>query len=284
MKRKRQTLFELEQAVRGGAPRRVAAAGIFPRVRARAFDLGHPIDLRYGDAHAAPRNPVAHPAALSLDGGLPVPSSPDDAVLSYSVEPFDEEPEAGELPEPSRAAAVESWDRAEENGGEVSGAQLAEMASLEEDIQAILSQYQGTEGGEEPVSAPAPPEREPEPSAAPPPTEHPHAVFDQIARNLAFATTYTLPPVALERRFDEFDRIMDLDGAPSAPPAQAADGSGALSLDEKDLAGDLAAIRVLAPKPGLSPAAPEAAEAAEGAATELPVELRESPETPGSAG
>ncbi|BAZ11128.1 hypothetical protein NIES4071_29540 [Calothrix sp. NIES-4071] len=46
-----------------------------------------------------------------------------------------------------------------------------------------------------------------------------HNIFDQVAENMNFANSFELGTLALEQRFDEFDRLLDRENNPQLKPA-----------------------------------------------------------------
>ncbi|MEL6440791.1 MAG: hypothetical protein AAFQ80_16235 [Cyanobacteria bacterium J06621_8] len=61
-------------------------------------------------------------------------------------------------------------------------------------------------------AAPATPPKEPEkdkPAVDSPEPQNPHAIFDRMGKNMAYATTFDVGTVELEQLFDEFDSTLD---------------------------------------------------------------------------
>ncbi|HYR06684.1 MAG TPA: papain-like cysteine protease family protein, partial [Longimicrobium sp.] len=120
--------------------------------------------------------------------------------------------------------------------------------ALEADLRTLLGEAFSAPQAAAPEPAPAPRREEPRAPEPPPPpvAENGHAVFDQVGRALAFATTFNLPPVSLEQRFDDFDRVLEREEAvretvraQKAQAAQPPPAAAALSLDSETLMNDL---------------------------------------------
>ncbi|HEX6367478.1 MAG TPA: papain-like cysteine protease family protein [Longimicrobium sp.] len=296
---KRSGLFALEREVRGhraaaraaSAPARSAAPRpAAERTAAFGFDGGEALELLYDPAYHAVTGEPAPPRTAAFTAEL------HDGALSYFVEPFEDD-------EPSRAASAPSpkpepvdavWAEAASLPAPAAEAQDDDLhRALEADLRSLLGQaLSAPEAAAEPATPPPAPRREepraPEPAPAPV-LEDRHAVFDQVGRALAFATTFNLPPVSLEQRFDDFDRVLEREEtvretvrAQKAQAAQTPPAAAALSLDAETLMNDLRMLgggdfgAQRAPRPAV-PAEPFAAEPAAALA------VADAPEQPGPA-
>jgi hypothetical protein len=88
-----------------------------------------------------------------------------------------------------------------------------------------------------PTSTPLP---EPPVPAEARPFAYSHAIFDQMAENMAYANSFDLGTISLEQQFDEFDRLLDQAEQQHQPTAAL---SHATALNEWELAEDLALIK-----------------------------------------
>lgn len=231
-------LLELEQKLLGRrplSPRKPARKRVGPaqqRVQAQAFDYDEPIELCYDDAFYASGSEMGVPATIQQ--ALPPMAQ---ETVSFEVEPFDgkiythhpdaaiAEP-AGETPtlsdrpvvisaapvaaqasEPARADEA-NWAELEKMLDSSSGTapemdRASDSDEFEGELRAILSGAKSVE------PEARPPVRPPALQQMSSPEGSPHAIFDQMGRNLAHATTFNLGPVELERRFDAFDHVME---------------------------------------------------------------------------
>ena len=243
-------------------------------VQAQAFDWDEPIDLHYGGSYAAAAS--LSPESISDQRAL---ESLADDIRAVHVESFEvvEADPAAITPEPvsthdraaepdERQVTIETapaapvappsasheeafdWDGLELGLSSPKGAAPSDAAdNFEADLRAILTGQTPPPAAASPTSpATSPP---PAPTPAEEPAADPHAIFDKIGQSMAYATSFDLGTVALEQRFDEFDRDLDRQAqkrptpatpqatamaveAPSPPPAS--------TLDEMDLIEDFA--------------------------------------------
>jgi hypothetical protein len=122
---------------------------------------------------------------------------------AYEVESFEAEP-VYNPPEP----AAFSW------SGESQPFETSDSEAFAADLQAILhgektyqpELKQAIPKTEEAEAQSASPEASP---VNPPPHSATHAIFDDIAQNMAYATSFDLGTLAMEQRFDQFDRQLD---------------------------------------------------------------------------
>lgn len=159
-------------------------------------------------------SPVSDPDPLPP---APAPPAPVQATIvpDYAPQPHKSaQPEAAATSPTASSAYVQAASNDEDLWS-------ADAAAFAADIQSILkgektydpTQQQVIETTATPVPpdpAPAPPPAPPPPpDAAPatPPTQS-HAIFDQIAKNMAYATAYDLGDLSMAQRFDAFDRML----------------------------------------------------------------------------
>jgi len=220
------------------------------RSRACSFDTGAPIDLRYHQAQGtvyAQRTDSAPEAIFAAE------------PMAYRVEPFSQservQPVApGEIsaplikrtPKTTPESPVTTTPTTRRTTTVTDAAPLVQpdvkesVDKFEEDIQALLQESKRRQGnGNTPDTTPA---SESTDESSAPATEHPHLVFDKMAQNLQYANSFQLAPMALERRFNEFDRELtaaDSDRAPATPTFQPV---SAQQLRDADIVADLAEI------------------------------------------
>jgi hypothetical protein len=260
-------LFDLERQVRGHraalskakstpaparpAPARAAAAR--QPTTAFAYDGGEAVDLRYDPAYHAATGQPQPPRTAAFTAEL------HDGSLSYFVEPFEDEAPAraasapAESPAPPKVDPAPIWAEAASvapapAAGDADAPNDELQRALEADLRTLLGEAFSAPAveAEAAPAAPAPRREAPRAPEPPPPAENPHAIFDQVGRALAFATEFNLPPVSLEQRFDNFDRVLDREEATReavrVQKAQAAEpppAAAALSLDSETLMNDL---------------------------------------------
>jgi hypothetical protein len=98
----------------------------------------------------------------------------------------------------------------------------AEMTAVEQDLADLAARAaQPAPVGPTPAS-PAPDDSAPEPAPPPAPKPSGHAVFDQMAQGMGYATEFRLPPVPLTQVFSALDRQLDAEAikpATSTPVA-----------------------------------------------------------------
>jgi hypothetical protein len=178
------------------------------KTQAMTFDYNEAIELEYrGDSFAA-----------SLDYTTTEQSDLDYDISTIEVESF-EVKEDNQTPE---AVIPEVLPAAPE---ETESEQAADAEAFEADIQAILSgaktyepkqqktsdtsslsQAKSTQTNNNQPQENTPTKQTPSPQ---PQKENPHAIFDKIAQNMAYANSFDLGTISLEQRFDEFDDLLD---------------------------------------------------------------------------
>ena len=243
--------------------------------RARAFDYGDPIELRYGAAlvratsapsRGAEPDPYAafdqsvEPFELAEDGSedgaddsVRVADEPDARKQSAPVArtaPADEDGEAE--PDESTGETDTERQRTERIAAAKSQAQQRQderVRAFEAEMRALAERQ---EHGTEPstttppaAGAPASPPISPL-GASPGRSPYSHEIFDEMAKGMSYATTFKLPPVELKTMFREFDRELDAEAARAmvrataqAEPVQV---DPALALDPATLAADVLAM------------------------------------------
>lgn len=247
MKRHRNTLLELE---RRAEKRHVGAK----RVLAKSYDSGVSIELCYDSAYWRPAgfdSNLRGPHAASLPFGLA------DEVAAYTVEPFESENLAAPItaddlrkktkeefeekpsaPEPAATSELPEQQRGE-NGQAANQEERPLSAGVEpaasafaQDLHAIAAEQKKRA---QQIFPSAPTTREEAPR------DHPHAIFDRIGRNMAYATTFDLGTLELQNRFNEFDRQLDASG--KRPPGNKIEAfAGPVALNDLDVAEDFEAM------------------------------------------
>ena len=226
---------------------------------ARAYDLGAPIRTEGGRGRSfaaaawvtpadddGPETITAFAVEAFEDDGTailardvtiaPAPPLPDPAVTAAPVAVAIDVPAATPVP------ASLAYDDAREADVSMASADRAEDADqFEREIQAIL-------GGR--VAPPAPAAAAMSaPQAAPPDAAaaRPHDVFEQMGRNMAYATAFHLPTMELGRRFDDIERQIARE---EALDAQRPVPDSSLDLSDDDIAASLTATP--APTPAVA--------------------------------
>jgi len=250
MIRRKSTLFELERQLRG-KPHSVK------RTFAKAYDSGVSIELSYNASFWQPPQ-----TAPSEDRGYAQSLDWAGEIQAYTVEAFEveeenqdessdesrnsvgeteqnryvlkseeddaetEETPTEELPEPKDEASDDNEAR------EADSNLTAAAAALEQDLLAIQSSREQHDRRES-VRTPNVQRKEIEDT-------HPHAVFDRMGRNMAFATTFDLGTLEMEKRFDEFDKELAISEKPACPQQSLESFKGPVQLTDLDLAEDFA--------------------------------------------
>lgn len=180
------------------------------KTQAMTFDYNEAIELQYkGDSFAA-----------SLDYTTTEQFDLDDDISTIEVESF-EVKEDNQTPEAVIPEVLPA-----ESQEEIESEQATDAEAFEADIQAILSgaktyqlkqqktsdtsslsQAKSTQtNNNQPKETNTSEKQTPSPQ---PQTENPHAIFDKIAQNMAYANSFDLGTISLEQRFDEFDDLLD---------------------------------------------------------------------------
>lgn len=178
------------------------------KTQAMTFDYNEAIELQYqGNSFAA-----------ALDYTTTEQSDLDDDISTIEVESF----EVKEDNQTSEAVIPEVLPPESEEDTE--SEQAADAEAFEADIQAILSgaktyepkqqqtnksslsQAKSTQTNNNQTQENTSTNQTPSPQ---PQTENPHAIFDKIAQNMAYANSFDLGTISLEQRFDEFDDLLD---------------------------------------------------------------------------
>lgn len=175
------------------------------KTQAMTFDYNEAIELQYqGNSFAA-----------ALDYTTTEQFDLDDDISTIEVESF----EVKEDNQTSEAVIPEVLPPESEEDTE--SEQATEAEAFEADIQAILSGAKAYEPKQQktsdnssliqPKNNTAPQENTPtkQTPSPQPQTENPHAIFDKIAQNMAYANSFDLGTISLEQRFDEFDDLLD---------------------------------------------------------------------------
>ena len=256
----------LERAMR---PRRGRGARRGPRaLEVHDFDRGEPV----GRPREAARAPAPSRSFAAATGAAPawdadLATSGAQGAGPFEVEAFDVEafePAPAERPAPSAPAAPApapdlstpstpstpsppphlpappapnpSDDEIDQDLAALTGRDATEVAA---DAARAREKAEAMARGQAAGRRGAPPERrsaEADDGGGGPPA-NPHAVFDRIAQNLNFATTFDLGSMALERRLDQFEREVEADEARARMQQAPAYELGLKELDE-----DLAAL------------------------------------------
>jgi hypothetical protein len=229
---KRISLYDLDAVLAGRArPRATRSTTAQPRpaaastVRAWSFDTGAPLRCE----HDVLYTPVARVEVLE-----PPEAAPSAAPLQlgggYSVEAFDDTDDGGV----SLEAPALGGDEAEEDerlrversrdipsvaspfpDGTPAPATFAkEMDAVERDLVELAGRMQTPSSPSETPTAAPDTDAEPSPPPPVPPTNRPgHAVFEEIAEGMRYATEFRLPPLPLAKVFSALDRQLDTDAA-----------------------------------------------------------------------
>lgn len=256
-----------------------------PVVRAQSFDTGAPIDLRYSREAYAPALALSN--ADTTWRGLTSPLSdheaqrqvesfedeerPTDGFISTSFEQdgpparrveevareptWPEEPACTPPPEevPGASPLLAKPSKASKARARPDEETSAALAAFQRDLDNLLRQQDAEESP--PPVTPAQPAPAPASAAPPPPSRaapaghHPHDIFDRIGTAMSsYATTFNLPPLAMEQRFDEFDNELEQQvvrstaDKPVSPPRATPLATSLALVDEDELAGDLATL------------------------------------------
>lgn len=195
------------------------------KTQAMTFDYNEAIELQYqGNSFAA-----------ALDYTTTEQFDLDDDISTIEVESF----EVKEDNQTSEAVIPEVLPPESEEDTE--SEQATEAEAFEADIQAILSGAKAYEPKQQktsdnssliqPKNNTAPQENTPtkQTPSPQPQTENPHAIFDKIAQNMAYANSFDLGTISLEQRFDEFDDLLD------AQESKALTVKSSPAIEENDL-------------------------------------------------
>ena len=247
----------------------------------RSVDKGDPIRCQHEVAY----QPVA-PVDVGKASAPPAPPAPVAQQLGdeYDVEAF-EEPDEDLTP---RLADEEEYDRLETASGmpweEEPSPDIeekpepvavraqsyrkpptfaAEMTAVEQDLADLAAR------AAQPAPAASAPEASPSgdseaepatPAPAPAPKTSGHAVFDQMAQGMGYATEFRLPPVQLSQVFSALDRQLDAEAIKAAPDAPTSDsrpvGDTAAIPATETLIRDLVDMPAQAPAPESAPVSP----------------------------
>jgi hypothetical protein len=162
---------------------------------------------------AAPTAPAPTAQATPSAPAAPAPSPPAATAPAPSAPP---PASAAPLPPADRPTAKQP-DTDAVAGAPTSTAATIDEQELAADMKAILSGQKVYDPGtgetrpREQVAKPAAPAAA-APQQPPIPGGDGHAIFDAIARSMEYAQQYDLGSIDLDSRFDDFDRISDLEG------------------------------------------------------------------------
>lgn len=159
------------------------------RVIAQAFDFGEAIDLQY--------NPSAFSNDYSVDDSTDysVDSSVDDSTdysIDYSIDYSTDSTDYSTAYSTANPIDYSDTTSIESNPPPPA---IPPTAPTTPDLPPSLS----------PLPSP------PAPAPLPPPSSfsNAHSIFDQLGKNMAYATAFDLGTLSLQQRFDEFDRRLD---------------------------------------------------------------------------
>ena len=201
-------LLALEQELLGKRrkPKKRKPKSKRSRVKSQVFDTGEAIVLQY--------NSEAFPVTTPQKAAV---SFPQEAEEVDKFEVKNSEPELPVVPEKVVSNAELSEDISQESANSLS--QAAELISetdtssyplQAEDIPAILAEL-NNDRTETPSTPIAPQQESKSDREVPASTDrnNPHAIFDRMGKNMAYATAFDLGTIELEQLFDEFDRTLD---------------------------------------------------------------------------
>lgn len=251
------------------------------RIDGRTVDKGDPIRCQHDVAY----QPVA-PVDVGRPSGPPAPSAPVAQQLGdeYDVEAFEEPdeeltPRLADEEEYERLETAsgmpldeEPWPHTEEEPEPVTvRAQsyrkpptfAAEMTAVEQDLADLAARAaQPAPATSAPEASPSG-DSEPEaaaPAPAPAPKPSGHAVFDQMAQGMGYATEFRLPPVQLSQVFSALDRQLDAEAikaAPAAPTRASTPAADTVAVPPTEtLIKDLVDLPAQAPAPESAPVSP----------------------------
>ena len=211
------------------------------RVKSQVFDTGEAIKLQYDSTvfpTSAPKTAVSVSEAASNVVSLPINLLTDNETSdTFTLTNLSKSPslietdinsnEASELDLPATSPQVYNPQVSEETSQETENflSQAAQIISesetqpyplQEEELPAILAELK-TDLPETPAT-PSTPQTQSTSDR-----HNPHAIFDRLGKNMAYATTFDVGTIELEQLFDEFDRSLDReqpDSGNSVPQTQ----------------------------------------------------------------
>jgi hypothetical protein len=244
---------------------------------AKSVDKGDPIRCQHD---------VAYKPVAPVDVGTPPAQATTPTAVAhqlgdeYDVEAFEEPDEEDLTPrladedeyERLETASSTPWEEEPPTGPEEASEPVtvraesyqkprtfaAEMTAVEQDLAELAARATQPAPAAPTTESPAPGDSEAEPVPAPPTLKASgHAVFDQMAQGMGYATEFRLPPVSLTQVFSALDRQLDAEAArpvaaaPVAGPPPPVDAVAAVPPTET-------LIKDLVEMPG-KPAEPESA-------------------------
>jgi Papain-like cysteine protease AvrRpt2 len=235
-------LFDLERSLLQRKPPEEPVKPTDHSVQAMAFDFDEAIELQYDGNTYTSAYSADYTVPLSTDYTESFESASfalEDEPIAFEVESFAAEPEVPRYDDPPAARSTVVTERAmpmrsaqpvdAESFPLSVAASEDEVAAFAADLKAILSgeKYQNDTNPELPlrsedaVSPPSVAQSQPSTQAN---VSQSHAIFDQIAQNMSYANAFDLGTLAMEQRFDAFDRALEQEGsvamvvpAPTAP-------------------------------------------------------------------
>ncbi|MEL6501611.1 MAG: hypothetical protein AAFQ23_09435 [Cyanobacteria bacterium J06623_1] len=202
-------LFKPQKQQQSAPPSQSPPSRQHSRVKSQVFDTGEAIILQYRSKVLNPTTPttaaveLADPTTTVEQLSMTDVSSNEAQPPSLSVEDL--------LPSSSFVATNTTPEIPTEKAPEPqqSLSQAAElMAQIDsqpyplepEAIPAILGKLEPPDAPETLAKSPAPPESD---------RQNPHAIFDRLGKNMAFATNFDVGTIELEELFTEFDHTLD---------------------------------------------------------------------------
>jgi hypothetical protein len=255
------------------APSRPAAD-----VVTKSFDRGDPICCR----HAVSYRRVAAPNTQGPASPAPLVEVAQQLSDEYDVEAFEEpaeevplrltdteEQESAAVSESSSlarayAAPIDRTSSSEAVEQRAAGALSEELRAVEQDL-AELAARTDTSATQTPREAASLDEESANSAPVAPTAQRSdgHAVFDQMAQGMGYATEFRLPAVKLSQVFSVLDKQLDAErdrGPATASPAHALDADTPAQAAEPTMPGSETLIQDLIAMPGAKPAATPALE------------------------
>ncbi|MGD1910561.1 MAG: hypothetical protein ACFB2X_06825 [Rivularia sp. (in: cyanobacteria)] len=209
------------------------------KAQAMTFDYNEAIEIQYqGDSFAAS---LDYTTTEQTDFDL------DNDISTIEVESFEVEENNHQTPEkiipevlpPASQEDTESFET--EIQAILSGAKVYEPKQPKKTDTSSLSQ---TKNNNQQTNTP-----KLQPPSPQPQTENPHAIFDKIAQNMAYANSFDLGTISLEKRFDEFDSLLDAQEskALTLKPSQSTEENHLVELNYADFEHDLALMNETIP-------------------------------------
>ncbi len=168
------------------------------RVQSQVFDTGEPIELQYNGEifpNSAPQTSVVS-ISKEVVGVDQLEIEGSEAKLSTLAEPV------GYHSEVSEEMSPEGENSLSETAELISEIETKSYPLKAEDIPTILAEL-NTNSEEKPPTITSP-QLESKSDR-----NNPHAIFDQMGKNMAYATAFDFGTIELEQLFDEFDQTLD---------------------------------------------------------------------------